>query len=45
MEAWGQVCKRRALPAGTGAKAHPGQMAAPEIRWATGTNPAVPARP
>lgn len=38
----GMVCKRRALPAGTGAKAHPGQMAAPETRWATGHQPSRP---
>lgn len=42
MEARGQVCERRALPAGTGAKAHPGQMAAPETRWATGHQPSCP---
>lgn len=42
MEAQGQVCERRALPAGTGAKAHPGQMAAPETRWATGHQPSCP---
>lgn len=38
-------CARRALPAGTGAEARPGRMAAPETRRATGTSPTVPARP
>lgn len=37
----GTVCERT-LPAGTGAKAHPGQMAAPETRWATGHQPSRP---
>lgn len=41
-EAWGQVCERRALPAGTGVKAHPGQTAAPETGWATGDQPNCP---
>lgn len=38
----GTVRERRTLPAGTGAKAHPGQMAAPETRWATGHQPSRP---
>lgn len=38
----GTGCERRALPAGTGAKAHPGQMAAPETQWTTGHQPSRP---
>lgn len=38
----GTVCARRALPAGTGAEARPGQMAAPETRRATGHQPNRP---
>jgi hypothetical protein len=41
-EAQERVCERRALPAGTRAKANPGQMAAPETQWATGHQPSYP---
>lgn len=38
----GTAWARRALPAGTGAEARPGQMAAPETRRATGHQPNRP---
>lgn len=42
MEAW-DGGGQEVLPAGTGAKAHPGRRAAPETRGPPGTTPPSPA--